>query len=143
MKALLLGLVAISLALGLSACQSEKTSGQSGTMEPEAVSFTTMTVEELHDALPTKDFVLVNVHIPYAGELPQTDLFIPFNEIEQNLDTLPANQEATIVLYCRSGGMSDSASKVLAELGYTDIVDVPGGMNAWKAAGYELLQQEQ
>ncbi len=140
MRTFLFVLVAISLVFSLSACQSKQTpeSTKSGT-----VSFTTTTVKELHDALPNKDFLLVNVHIPYAGEIPETDAFIPYNEIEQNLDKLPADKDAKIVLYCRSGGMSNAAAKTLVKLGYTSVVDVPGGMNAWRSAGYELIQQEQ
>jgi len=33
--------------------------------------------------------------------------------------------------------MSATASKWLVEMGYTNVTDVQGGMNAWKAAGYE------
>jgi len=84
---------------------------------------------------------LVNVHIPYEGELPATDLFIPFNAMADHTGELPA-KEAPIVLYCRSGSMSTQAAKRLAELGYTNIFELDGGFNAWQAAGYELLQKE-
>jgi hypothetical protein len=49
-----------------------------------------VTVEQLAGMLEDKDFTLVNVHIPYDGEIPQTDLFIPFDEIADHLDELPA-----------------------------------------------------
>jgi rhodanese-related sulfurtransferase len=108
---------------------------------PNAQGFVDITVDELAALLPAKNFTLVNVHIPYEGELPQTDLLIPFNQIADHLDQLPAKDEP-IVLYCRSGSMSTEAGAELAGLGYTNVYEVDGGFNAWVAAGNELLQNE-
>ena len=82
----------------------------------------------------------MNVHIPYAGEIANTNLQIPNNEMAANLDKLPA-QNAKIVLYCRSGRMSDEASQELVKLGYTNVYDVLDGMQAWTASGRELIQK--
>jgi len=103
-----------------------------------------ITVEELNTMLRSKDFPLTNVHIPFEGEIPDTDAHIPYNEIEKYTDQLPPDRSAKLVLYCRrDGGRSPSrsvaASKTLAELRYTDVVYVQGGVKAWQAAGYELL----
>jgi rhodanese-related sulfurtransferase len=98
---------------------------------PTASNPTLITVEELSAMLKKKDFVLINVHIPYQGEIPGTDVHIPYNEIEEYADQLPQDKDAKIVLYCRSGSMSAAASKTLVEMGYTNVTDVQGGMKAW------------
>lgn len=99
-----------------------------------------ISVEQLGELLENKDFTLVNTHIPYEGELPQTDLFIPYNEITGYLDQLP-EKDAPIVLYCRSGSMSTSAAKALVEQGYTNVLELDGGFNAWKAIGYDFIDK--
>lgn len=86
-----------------------------------------------------QEFTLVNVHVPYDGEIEGTDAHIPYNEISENLDQLPA-KDSLIVLYCKGGSMSIDAAKVLAQQGYTNVWELNGGMNAWEAAGQTLVK---
>lgn len=104
-------------------------------------SYTDVSVAGLSALLENKDFPLINVHIPYEGEIEGTDAFIPFNEIEANLDSLPDDKDARIVLYCRSGSMSAQSAETLVKLGYTDVWNLDGGMIAWKNSGRPLLGQ--
>lgn len=108
------------------------------TKETHTRKYQTISVDELHGSLANKDFMLVNVHIPYIGEIDGTDSNIPYNEIADNLDKLPADKEEKIVLYCQSGNMSAIAAQTLADLGYTNVIDVPGGMIEWKNRGYSI-----
>lgn len=107
----------------------------------ENAAFQTITSENLSQMLQHKDFVLVNVHIPYEGEIAETDTFIPFDKIAENLNKLPADKAAKIVLYCRSGRMSEIAAAALAGLGYTHVDHLAGGMIGWETSGHRLLHE--
>jgi len=109
--------------------------------QKNADGYVDISVDRLAQMLEDKNVVLVNVHIPYEGEIPGTDLFIPFNAIADNLDKLP-DKNARIVLYCRSGSMSTVAARTLASLGYTNVYELDGGFNAWKASGRPLVGQQ-
>ncbi|MDH5673582.1 MAG: rhodanese-like domain-containing protein [Myxococcales bacterium] len=99
-----------------------------------------ITPDELDQMLASKDFVLINVHIPYAGEIPGTDVHIPFTDIADLEVRLGSDHATKAVLYCRSGSMSLAAATDLVGLGYCQIYDLPGGMNGWTAAGFTLSQ---
>jgi len=99
-------------------------------------------VPELRVMLENKDFALINVHVPFAGDIPDTDDSIRYDEMASNLDRLPADKSAPIVLYCRTGPMSTTAARELVALGYTNVYNVVGGFNAWAEAGLPLITQQ-
>ena len=103
--------------------------------------YTDIIPQELRAMLDSQDVFLVNVHIPYEGELEQTDAFIPFDAVEARLDEFPEDLDATIVLYCRSGSMSASSAPTLVKAGYTNVYNLDGGFRGWEAAGYTLIQK--
>ena len=132
MKKILILLVVIVLA----ACQSKAISGE--TINTSSGSYKNVTAKELNTLLKDKDFVLVNVHIPFAGNIAGTDLPIPYDQIEQNLSQLPTDKNAKIVLYCRSGHMSQIAAEKLVSLGYINVWNLSGGMVDWEKEGFEI-----
>jgi len=125
-------------AIVLAACQSKPVVGETVTIADG--SYKNISAQELNTMLKEKDFVFINVHIPFAGNITDTDLSIPYDEIgvPKNLSQLPIDKNAKIVLYCRSGRMSEIAAKELVSLGYTNIWNLAGGMVEWEQAGYEI-----
>ena len=131
-KLSILLLVVVSLA----ACQSNAVTGED--ISVAGGSYKNVSPKELNALLKDKDFVFVNVHIPFAGNIAGTDLSIAYDQIEQNLSQLPADKNAKIVLYCRSGHMSQIAAEKLVSLGYTNIWNLKGGMIDWEKEGFEI-----
>jgi phage shock protein E len=133
MKKILFLLLAVLVLVG---CQSKPVTGE--IVSAAGGSYQNVAPTKLKTMLESKDFMLVNVHIPFAGNIPGTDVSIPYNEIKQNLDQLPTDKTAKIVLYCSSGRMSEIAAEELVSMGYTNVWNLKGGMVDWKQTGFEL-----
>ena len=88
-----------------------------------------------------KDFVLIDVHIPYTGEIPETDLMIPFNDIKQHKNELPDDKNTKIVVYCMSGPMGYVAAEQLVRMGYRQVIHFQGGMVSWINSGKSLVNR--
>ena len=103
--------------------------------------YSNITPAQLAQMLKSKNFFLVNVHTPYAGEIAATDAFIPYDQTAQLLAQYPTDRQARIVVYCRSGRMSAIAADELVKAGYTNVLNLDGGMSAWEQAGFELAKK--
>ncbi len=131
--------LAVILVIGLA--MGGSTGGSDGSLvQANGGSWTNISADTLATKLETKDFTLLNVKTPYIGEIEGTDLYIPYTDLVARADELPADRGAPIVVYCRSGNESAIASQTLLDLGYTNIENLDGGMNAWTASGRSLLQ---
>lgn len=140
-KLLVLGLIIFVSACSPTSDENEPTTVQ--TTQVTTASYRTMSIDELADIMADDDrsYTVVNVHIPYQGEIEGTDANIAFNDIDALTEALP-DKNAPIILYCRSGNMSEQAARDLVELGYTQVYDVPGGMNAWQSSGRSLVDNQ-
>lgn len=88
------------------------------------------------------DITLINVHVPYEGEIAGTEAFTPFDQLERRRGPLPQNKTEPVAVYCMSGRMSEIASRTLLKLGYTQVIELRGGMIAWRQSGLPLIDGE-
>lgn len=130
--------VALLAIIALSGCSSEATTTTAAPGD-STPGYTDITPDQLAEMLENKDFVFVNTHVPYEGEIEQTDLFIDFEKAAELVTELPADTDTKIVVYCRSDRMSTIAAEEWVKAGYTNIYNLDGGFVAWQDAGYELL----
>ena len=62
--------------------------------------------------------------------IPNTDC-IPVQEIKERMEELNDYRDKKIIVYCRSGNRSGTATKILNENGF-NAINMIGGMNEWK-----------
>ena len=108
-----------------------KNSAQSG-------SYQNISVADFDNSLSTSDPFVVDVHTPEQTHIPGTDAFIDFTKVKDRLNEFPQDKDAEILVYCRSGSMSLSASQDLVDAGYTNVKNLVGGRNAWVEAHQEV-----
>lgn len=98
----------------------------------------TLSVQELKAWLDEgKEMLLINVHVPHAGEIPGTDSHVPYNQPEELVAEIGDLERLTVV-YCLTGPMSAAAAQDLVDLGHRQVFDLPEAMVGWEAAGYAL-----
>jgi rhodanese-related sulfurtransferase len=140
----LVALLAVAAACGSAATDEDATQAAPAALgqrvETEGGSYVNVTPQELQSMLSDDDFLVVNVYAGDMGEIEDTDLFIPYDQIAGRQGELPSQRDSEIVLYCRSGRSSAIAATTLVGLGYTDVWNLDGGMIAWEEAGYPLLR---
>ena len=98
-----------------------------------------VTVQDVAD-LPSGGATIVDVreaseweqgHVPGASHVSKS-------YIEQQIEGIAPDRDQPVVLYCAGGVRSLFAAQTLADMGYTDVVSVKGGFQAWKSAGFEF-----
>ena len=129
-----------TFAFSLAACQSNPVDVVGEKVNVSGGAYHNVSAQELNTMLDNKNFVFINVHIPFEGNIADTDVSIPYDQISEPsyLSQLPADKNAKIVLYCRSGRMSATAAEALVKLEYTNIWNLKDGMRGWEQAGFEI-----
>jgi rhodanese-related sulfurtransferase len=100
--------------------------------------FYTIKADALNTELAEKPPFLVDVRSQAEwdkGGYIKGATHIPFPDFLSSLDKFPAEKDARIVVYCASGHRGAMAEMALYLLGYTNVVNLNGGLGAWVAAG--------
>lgn len=105
-----------------------------------------ISVEQAVAAIQTCD-VLIDVREAdeyAAGHLPGA-IHMSRGMLEFKMAGNPKMQarDLNIVLYCKTSGRAALSAKSLADMGYTHLRSIAGGVDAWVAAGHEVYKPAQ
>src|SRR5580698_9999307 len=90
-----------------------------------------LSVKELKQRMDAgEDIFLLDVREPYEYQIAQIGgTLIPQNDVPNRLAEIPRDRE--IVVQCRSGARSQRIAEFLKQSGYTQVVNLAGGILAW------------
>ena len=105
-----------------------------------------ISVEQAVAAIQTCD-VLIDVREAdeyAAGHLPGA-IHMSRGMLEFKMAGNPKMQarDLNIVLYCKTSGRAALSAKSLADMGYTHVRSIAGGVDAWVAAAHEVYKPAQ
>ncbi len=96
-----------------------------------------MSVNDVANLLASEEKQIIKIDVREAHELPNGmidgAIHIPMNTIPEKLGELEQHKKETIVLICRSGKRSDQVGQFLENQGFSDVINMVGGMNTWAA----------
>lgn len=100
-----------------------------------------ISVDDAFDYIEQVEPFLLDVRRQDEFDLGHIDfaVLIPVTELAERLDELPANLDTPMIIYCAAGVRGNFALSLVKLAGYTNVRNMSGGFNAWKAAGYPVI----
>ncbi len=110
------------------------------TQSPEKAQYTDTSVQQAKELIDKGDVFILDVRTQEeynAGHIRNSTL-IPVQDLSKRLNEVPRDRK--ILVYCRTGGRSTTASEILVNNGFTQIYNMKGGITEWTNAGYEVVK---
>jgi len=104
-----------------------------GSEEVKAVSMK-LSSKEAEEVIDNEtDVIILDVRTQdeYNSGHIKDSILIPVDDLEKNAEAKLEDKNKKILIYCRSGNRSNTAAKILASMGYTQVYDF-GGINSWQ-----------
>lgn len=99
-----------------------------------------ISVEDAAPRIQSAQALLIDVRAQseYASGHIEGATHIMYGTLPEHLDELPRDQP--IILQCASGTRSQIAASLLQMQGFTDVANLRGGIDAWRAAGLPVTK---
>lgn len=95
----------------------------------------TITVENLKAKIDAGEQIkLVDVREPYEhADFNIGGILLPLGQVQiMDIDAIEDMKNQEVYIYCRSGNRSGQACLILETMGFTNLVNLSGGMLAWQ-----------
>jgi rhodanese-related sulfurtransferase len=120
------------ISLSLFACQAQQSGQRVELINPAA----------FEQKMAENEGQVIDVRTPKefnAGHIDSAvNMHVYDKDFEQRVDKL--EKDKPVYVYCKVGGRSAEAVEILKAKGFTEIVELEGGMDAWNEAGKPVKQ---
>tara|TARA_B100001059_G_scaffold82799_1_gene80845 strand:+ start:5835 stop:6548 length:714 start_codon:yes stop_codon:yes gene_type:complete len=95
--------------------------------------FTNLSPKEFKSAFEKENAILLDVRTPQEinGGMIENASTIDFYDADFSKKIAKIQKDKTVYVYCKSGGRSSKAAKMLLESGQAKVVNLKGGIMAW------------
>jgi thioredoxin len=95
--------------------------------------FTNLSPKEFKSAFEKENAILLDVRTPQEinGGMIENASTIDFYDADFSKKIAKIQKDKTVYVYCKSGGRSSKAAKMLLESGHAKVVNLKGGIMAW------------
>nr|WP_233410598.1 rhodanese-like domain-containing protein [Rugamonas sp. CCM 8940] len=83
------------------------------------------------DVRDAKDFA--DGHLPDAKNIPLAELATRIGELDKF-------KSKSVIVVCQSGARAAKAAKQLQQAGFAEVLNLDGGVSAWKSAGLPIAK---
>jgi|TARA_B110000902_G_scaffold193132_1_gene218833 rhodanese-related sulfurtransferase len=107
-----------------------------------SVSVPAVTPKQAAELLNNKQVVMIDVREQGERNKHRIEgtIFIPLGQLEGRMSELVQYKDSAIVMQCRSGRRSGVAAKTLIKAGFTNVVNLKGGILAWDEQGLTTVK---
>lgn len=125
--------VVIAITIMFTGC-TKMEKGQTGT----ETAYKKISAQEAKEIIESEDVIILDVRTQeeYNEGHIENSVLLPVNDISSKAEEILTDKDAIILVYCRSGNRSATASKQLIKMGYTNVYDF-GGIISWP---YEIVK---
>ena len=97
-----------------------------------------ISAQEAKEIIESEDVIILDVRTQeeYNEGHIENSVLLPVNDISSKAEEILTDKDAKILVYCRSGNRSATASKQLIKMGYTNVYNF-GGIISWP---YEIVK---
>lgn len=90
------------------------------------------------------DILIIDVRSveEYLSGHIELSLSVPADQLKSRPHDIPKDKRQPILLVCDNGLRAKSAAGILADMGYTDVYALLGGINSWRAAGHPVYKYD-
>ena len=94
----------------------------------------------MEDMIVRRRLIDVRQFPEFAAGHIKDSMLVPLHVLDSSCESWDRQQPITLI--CRSGRRAAQARDLLATRGFVDLAVLPGGIEAWSAAGRPLIQSE-